>query len=269
MGLFFGHNQMSGVDNDFVFTIDTTKGTGDSFTLPLRNLFVYDFIVDWGDGNSSEITSNTDPDMPHTYAVGGVYQLRISGKCEAWSFSRSGDCLKLISIENWGSLGLKACDKAFDGCSNLLTLPSGSITWIPITVGATGGYYRMFTSCSKLQSIPLNFLDLAISVQSFNSMFWECFAIRSIPEDLLYHCNGLYYSGMFRSTRYIVLPSRIFDLSKLSVASSFTNFMDTAAAYSPTGTIQDIWNYTTATSTDAFNNCTAITNYADIPLAWK
>jgi hypothetical protein len=73
-----------------------------------------------------------------------------------------------------------------------------------------------------------------------------------------------------QNCRNITLPNRIFNLSNLSIVTTFAYFMDVSSTtYSHTGTIQDIWNYTTATSTDAFDQCTAITNYADIPTAWK
>src|SRR5690554_7110791 len=43
--------------NAFIFTIDTTLGTGTSFDLPLREGYNYDFVVDWGDGSSDVISS--------------------------------------------------------------------------------------------------------------------------------------------------------------------------------------------------------------------
>jgi hypothetical protein len=68
----------------------------------------------------------------------------------------------------------------------------------------------------------------------------------------------------------MALPTTLFDLSVLSAVTNFDFFMGVSqTSYSPTGTIQDIWNYTSATSVDAFKNCTALTNYASIPNAWK
>ena len=69
----------------------------------------------------------------------------------------------------------------------------------------------------------------------------------------------------------MVLPSVLFDLSSLSIVTTFNNFMNiSSAGFSYTGTIQDIWNYALgATSSNTFRNQTALTNYASIPNGWK
>src|SRR5690554_7971973 len=92
--------------DEFKFTIDTTLGIGSSFDLPLRDGYNYDFVVDWGDGNTDTITSYNQAEKLHTYSTGGVYTISITGLCEAWYFNYSGDRLKLTSIDQWGNTGL-------------------------------------------------------------------------------------------------------------------------------------------------------------------
>ena len=72
----------------------------------------------------------------------------------------------------------------------------------------------------------------------------------------------------------------MFNTANLGKVTDWSNFMNvTSTSYSPTGTIQKIWGttetpagdvvYTVApTKTDAFNNCTALTNYNNIPVDW-
>ena len=105
---------------------NVSYGDGDlTLTLPLVQDYRYDFTIDWGDGNSSVVTSYNDPDIEHTYASAGDYSITILGQVEAWSFDAKGDKDKLISVEELGTVGWVNLDSAFDGCSNLTTVFGG------------------------------------------------------------------------------------------------------------------------------------------------
>lgn len=323
MGLFFGHNQItSSADNRFIITIDTNKGTGASFTLPLRNSYTYNCTVTWGDGTSSLITAYDDPDRIHTYAAHGVYQITISGTFRAWLFNNGGDKLKLIQINNWGlvDFGAIGLQGAFYGCSNLTTIPDlirdttitaftdtfrncTSLTSIPSNLfknltGVTSfnntfygcsalttiptdifryntlcnSFQGTFYLCTALTTIPTDVFRYNTAVTRFDNIFRACYALRNLPENLFYYNEIVtIYSSCFAACRNLILPSVMFNLDSLDFVTSFNNFMDvTETYYSPTGTIQSFWNYSgSATSVDAFDQCTSITNYADIPTAWK
>ncbi len=102
-------------------------GDGDNtVTLPLRDGFNYNFTVDWGDGNTEEVTSFDDPDINHTYSSAGDYTITISGLVEAWYFNNTGDKDKIISISELGTVGWKSFEKAFYACSNLATISGGN-----------------------------------------------------------------------------------------------------------------------------------------------
>ena len=96
-----------------------------SITLPLVSGYNYNFVVDWGDGQTSTITSYDDPDRIHTYEAAGDYNLVIKGILEAWSFNNSGDKDKIISVEDFGDLGYKNLSGAFFGCTNLGSFEGG------------------------------------------------------------------------------------------------------------------------------------------------
>ncbi len=101
-------------------------------TLPLRNGFNYDFTVDWGDGNTAEVTSYNDPDIDHTYALDGDYTVSISGLVEAWYFNDGGDKLKIISVSELGSVGWRNLEGAFKGCTNLISVSGGDTSNVRI-----------------------------------------------------------------------------------------------------------------------------------------
>lgn len=113
-----------------------TTTPNESITLPLRQGYKYNMIVDWGDGSSKEkITSWNDTDKTHEYAEAGQYTITLKGLAEAWYFnnngfslctdSSSGDQDKIISIVDLGDMGWKSFEKAFCGCDNLTTVEGG------------------------------------------------------------------------------------------------------------------------------------------------
>ena len=131
-----------------IFTIDTRLGSGSSFNLPLRQGYNYDMLVDWGDGQTSEITSWNDAKKNHTYSTGGVYTITIRGLCETWYFNNTGDKSKLISIEYLNGRILTSLENAFYGCNNL-TVVNGDFFGGPQLTNMSG----TFNSCTSLKSI--------------------------------------------------------------------------------------------------------------------
>ena len=85
--------------DDFI-SVWRTTADGETITLPLRSGYTYNFMVQWGDGTSSEVTSHDDADITHTYATAGDHTVTISGTMETIFFSNSGDKDKIISIPN-------------------------------------------------------------------------------------------------------------------------------------------------------------------------
>ena len=131
-----------------IFTIDTTLGTGNSFDLPLREGYNYNFIVDWGDGNTNTITSYNQAEKLHTYSTGGEYQISIRGLCETLYFNNTGDKSKLISIEYLNGSILTSLENAFYGCNNL-TVVNGELFGGQQLKNMSG----TFDSCTSLTSL--------------------------------------------------------------------------------------------------------------------
>ena len=109
---------------DFISVWRTTT-EGESITLPLRNGFGYNFMVDWGDGTSGEVMSFNDADITHTYDSPGDHTVTITGLMETIYFNNEGDKDKIISIPNLGSVSWTSFENAFYGCSNLTTVLGG------------------------------------------------------------------------------------------------------------------------------------------------
>jgi surface protein len=134
--------------NEFISVWDTTLGDGNpSITLPLVFSGNYNFIVNWGDGNTDTITAWDQAEVTHTYDEGGVYAITITGTIEGWSFNNAGDCQKLTSITNIGSLKLGNEGVYFEGCSNLITI--GGV----FDLTGTTNFSYMFSGCISLESV--------------------------------------------------------------------------------------------------------------------
>jgi surface protein len=109
----------------FISTWETTNISGGSsasnqISLPLFSGGVYNFIVDWGDGNTDTITTWNQAEVTHTYSSAGSYIIQIDGVCKGFEFDGAGDNLKILSVTSWGDFELIGNNgKQFRGCTNL------------------------------------------------------------------------------------------------------------------------------------------------------
>ena len=176
----------------FSFTVQTDNaGTSASnqFTLPTISSGNYDFSIDWGDGNSDNITAYDDAAITHTYSVAGSYSISINGlSIDGWKFSNGGDADKIIEITDFGILTLSDASQAFWGCDNMTI----SSTNIPDTSNATN-MYNTFRDCSSLTSVPLIQTNNATN---FRGMFMNCSSLTTIP--LIDTSNGTNFFQMFQ-----------------------------------------------------------------------
>ena len=125
----------SGVSEDNQITIPTFPGE------------TYDYTVDWGDG-----TSDTDinGDITHTYEIPGTYQVSIAGTFPRIYFygnhnPGSNDVLKILTVNQWGTITWTSFESAFEGCSNLEILAQD----IP-NLSLVSSLKLMFDSCANL-----------------------------------------------------------------------------------------------------------------------
>ena len=139
----------------FVSTWNTANISDESSTatqvkLPLVNGGNYNFRVNWGDGNSSTITSWNQAEVTHTYSVSGNYTISIKGICKGWNFATTGDLLKIDSIQKWGCLRLLADSSfSFYGCENLRLITVSDT----IKLGGVTNMTGFFQYCTNIITI--------------------------------------------------------------------------------------------------------------------
>ena len=104
--------------NRLIFTVDTTKtasvsSAADQYRLRF-SLGAIDATVYWGDGTSDVVTATNDAALTHTYPSAGIYQIQVDPtdpvgtptknvRFGSGSQSVLYDCLKLLSIDQWGA----------------------------------------------------------------------------------------------------------------------------------------------------------------------
>jgi surface protein len=117
------------ITNGIVLTIDTTASEcfGTTVDLPLysANSVALDATVDFGDGTTDDVDT-TSGVLSHTYASPGSYTVTITGTVPQFGTAdpsiNSADC-SLTAVTNWDGVGLTSLDTAFNGDTNLVSVP--------------------------------------------------------------------------------------------------------------------------------------------------
>ena len=127
-------------------TSATTSGSSNStsLSLPLESSGDYDFVVYWGDGNSSVVTAGDSVNKTHDYGTSGVYVVNVVGRLEGFRFNYGGDREKLINITSWSGLNLGNGGSYFYGATNFV-----NITADDVNLSGTTDFSNMFAGANK------------------------------------------------------------------------------------------------------------------------
>jgi len=265
---------LNGFTTEWVVVGDAAART---ITLPLppnraEGALVYNCVVKWGDGTpNSSITAYDDVDRVHTYAADGTYDVEIIGTMEGWSFDDSGvvgDELKITKVLHWGDSdifdGFKYLSGGFASCTNLTTLANGGITASGTGI-LTDGFNTTFYGCASLASIPADLFrhNTAISTHGFQGTFYGCTSLTSIPVDLFRYNTLVSTGGGFENTFYgcTSLTSIPTDLFRYNVAVSSDGFNGTfnsctSLASVPTNLFK--YNSVVTSFASVFQGCTKL-----------
>ncbi len=145
-------NLSAGSSNSTSITIPTT-GVG------------YSYDVDWdGDGifDNFGITGN----ITHDYGTAGTYTVRIRGSFPRIYFNNTGDKLKILSVDQWGSIAWTSMLRTFYGCENLHVLAND----VPNLTGVTN-LAAMFNGCTNFNE-DISAWDVS-TITTMASMFYN------------------------------------------------------------------------------------------------
>lgn len=140
------------VERPFIFSV--TVGNSDSFTIPTQSTGVYNALVDWGDGNSTTLTT-WNVDNTHTYTTAGTYDITISGEFRGWMTTGVGltNSNKITELKQWGIL------RFFTGPGNSMRQSFMDARNMEITATDTptfdvDGASQFMMRCYSVTSIP-------------------------------------------------------------------------------------------------------------------
>jgi len=283
----------------FVFKI-TTTASNTVFTVPLVDSsgLAPNLTINWGDTTSSPlISSSTSSDRIHTYVTAGTYVITISGFMPGFRVDNSASIRNLITeIVQWGIVGLRVIN--FYGCTNLTAIPGSAslsgvggytglsevssfasfmrstrITTIPTDIfdyspNATT-FTDTFSSVTTLTTVPSGLFNNVPLATTFASCFFACSGLTSVPSTLFDSCpNVVNFSSTFRNCRALTNVLQFANNTNVTIFNNIYNMSSTTNAL--TGTAPELWNRTpTPSGTDAFNNCTGLSNFASIPANFK
>lgn len=151
--------------------------------------FEYDFAVDYGDGTVLNVKSYNDENRMHTYQNSGTYTIKITGKCESFSFNFVRDSKdKITKLVQWGVVEAKHYD--FHDCTNLegnIVLPAKN------SFSSIESFRLLFYNCSKITgNIPKNLFKYAPNVITMSNVFnFSTGLTGTIPEELFYNCKKI------------------------------------------------------------------------------
>lgn len=261
--------------------------------------------VDWGDGSAPD-TYSTDGLKTHVYAAAGTRPLTVAGACVSMSWYGIGttgslvkgilglgsDCSITSGYQMFrvctgitGSIpplppGLTSATSMFLGCSGL----TGAVPTLPATLQYAS---YMFHTCSGLTgAVPA----LPPTLTGASAMFYYCTgltgAVPDFPSSLIYGgnmfagCSGL--TGVVPALPATLAEAQYMFFNCTGIAGPLP---DMAAAQGPlenvnmmffgctglTGNSYPFWDWTDtpAITNGCYENCTNLTDYADIPAAYK
>lgn len=290
----------SDTGEQFPFRFQVTTTTSNTvFTCPLVDYagLTPQLTISWGDGNTSPfISSSSSNDRIHTYSAAGTYTITITGFMPGFSVNNNSAIRNLITgIVQFGTVGLRTLN--FYGCVNLTTIPSSAslsavggysglnemlsfasfmrstrISSIPSDMFASSPNATIFTDCFSLNpsltSVPSALFSSNTNANTFANCFLGCTTLTSIPSTIFdTNVNVLSFAGTFRNCTQL---TNVLQFTYNTLVTNFSNVYNMATVSNAlTGTAPELWNRTpTPLGTNAFNNCTGLTNYGSIPSTW-
>lgn len=281
----------------FIIRITTTSAST-VFTLPLVDFagLTPNISVAWGDGQSDTITSSSALNRAHTYASAGTYDISISGFMPGFKVNNNASIRSLIvALIQWGTVGIRTID--FYGCNNLTSIPGSG------TLSAVGGYTGLgevvnFTAAFRstgltsipsdlfdyspnainfsntfattpITTVPTGLFDNVTQATDFSSCFSACTSLSTVPLTLFdLNVNAANFSSTFRNCLSLVTCLQFTYNTSATIFSNLYNMSTTSNLL--TGAAPELWNRVpTPAGTDAFRNCTGLSNFASIPTIWK
>ena len=235
--------------------IVVNSGTDKKIVLPIELNSEDDYVIDWGDGTTSE---RGDGARTHIYSEANKdYIVTISGTLkQIYSYASETTKSQIKQILQWGETGLTSIN--LQDCSNLTEIATPTSKSFANITSFSGAFCR-----TGITSIPENLFANCPNATNFGRTFMGT-GITSIPENLFTNCsNATNFNGTFRDTEIKSIPENLF--ANCSNASNFgATFRGTEIKSIPENLFKNCSRVDDFSTT--FRDCKELTNA--LPL-WK
>ena len=233
---------------------------------------IYNFDVDWGDGEvTQDVTNdNIDEKAVHTYTTGGEKEISITGQYDVLEFSygTQGED-KLTKVKQWGTTGLKSIDLRDTNLNEIARPTQGSFKELSV----------VSFSETDLREIPDKLFLNCENIKSFKYCFDMCYNLESVGDYVFANCvNAKSFGCTFRSCYNLrTLGEGVFEGCDLDNVRSFSSCFENCSSLD--GSALELW--LTGTNSEennyiglpdglaCFYGCTSLENYDEIPAYWK
>ncbi len=269
---------------DLVFRVDPSNGAHYSkgVILPIYAISGA-IIVDWGDGNATEIasmSSSSTRNPSHKYDdVTRQYNVVVKGKVTTLQGTSSSTIAGVTEIAQWGT----------GNAYTKITINSSKITYLPEAKGSEfaavtqfsfkgnanlvsvspklfhgcttklTNLSSLFENCNELPSIPSGLFDGLTGVTNISKMFAGCYMLSEVPEGLFKDTRNVTNIGyLFQNCRTLkTVPAGLFDSMTKSTTLQYVFSNCYELEELPEGLFQPMKNTVTHLNY-VFEGCTAL-----------
>ncbi|MFV0483296.1 MAG: BspA family leucine-rich repeat surface protein [Bacteroidales bacterium] len=162
----------SDVDDEGKFITAWEIDGGEDFYFPLQRGFSYNFTIEWGDGNTEEISINSETGLEckHFYADTGLYLIKITSHDEGGESGfptmdiKADQKDKIRAVLQWGAVDWRDLQHMFAGCYKLDVLAEDKPDLYRIS-----SLEGMFDGCSSLHGDALATWNVSSVVKMTNT----------------------------------------------------------------------------------------------------
>lgn len=223
----------------FVFTIDTTityvgSSNNNQIVIPIRAqvLATFDFKVDFGDGTVNEY--NSSGDITYTYAVPGIYTIKISGILSTINYNTTGDKDKVINLSQFGDLQFYSLVGAFRACNNMQATYTDKPKFYSANPSLSQSFAgTLLTNSNSVDFIPSTVSSLfgtfqAVSGKNFSELATNLSLLNCTDISFLFSQSGANANfGQWQLGSVLTTAANIFASSSMSTA----NYTDTIVGW--------------------------------------
>ncbi len=217
--------------DDFIITVKTDNYgvTSDTqFKIPTFSGETYNYNVDCNNDGTDEVTGATG-DYTCNYSSPGTYSIRIKDNTGSgngfpriyFNFDVNGDYLKLVGINQWGTMHWSSMENAFFGCENLNDTGTGSLGVATDTPDLSNVISMRLMFALTAFNQPINLWDTS-NVVNMSGMFSgdEYF---NQPLNKWDTSNVLYMNDMFSQAKSFNQPLNSWNTSNVRYMSNMFN----------------------------------------------